>query len=410
MEKTHELSVAPVAALTDAACRFCGAPLHYTFVDLGMSPLCESYLSAEQLNQMEPFYPLHVYVCSECFLVQLEEYVTPEEIFPEYAYFSSYATSWLAHAKRYTDLMVERFGYGADSFVVEVASNDGYLLQYFVEKGIPCLGIEPARNVAEVAEKAGRPDPGRVLRRRPGDAAGGGRQAGGPAAGQQRAGPGAGPQRLRRRPEDPAQAGRRHHHRVPAPDEADGARTSSTPSTTSTSPIFCFIAAEKIFAAHGLRLFDVEELPTHGGSLRIYACHDDDDASRVSDRATELREREIARRPGPDRAPTPPSPSRSRRPSASSCDFLIEARRAGQAGRRLRRAGQGQHAAQLLRHPHRLPRLHGRPQPLQAGQVPARDPHSDPSPRAHPRDEAGLRAHPALELQGRDHGADGLHS
>ena len=131
--------------------------MQHTLVDLGMSPLCESYLTAEQLNQMEPFYPLHVYVCENCFLAQLEEYVSPEAIFTEYAYFSSYADSWLQHAKNYTDLMVERFGINARSFVVELASNDGYLLQYFVQKGIPVLGVEPAGNVAKAAIEKGVP-------------------------------------------------------------------------------------------------------------------------------------------------------------------------------------------------------------------------------------------------------------
>ena len=139
------------------SCRVCGSTLKYTFVDLGMSPLCESYLSPDQLNQMEPFYPLHVYVCERCFLVQLQEYVSPEKVFTEYAYFSSYSDSWLQHAKSYTDLMVERFSIGAQSQVVELASNDGYLLQYFVERGIPVLGIEPAANVAQAAIKKGIP-------------------------------------------------------------------------------------------------------------------------------------------------------------------------------------------------------------------------------------------------------------
>jgi len=134
-----------------STCRFCGKSLQFTFVDLGMSPLCESYLNFEQLNQMEPFYPLHVYVCGDCFLVQLEEYVSPEEIFTEYAYFSSYADTWLQHARKYTNQMVERFGLNETSQVVEVASNDGYLLQYFIQKGIPALGIEPARNVSDAA-------------------------------------------------------------------------------------------------------------------------------------------------------------------------------------------------------------------------------------------------------------------
>ena len=122
-----------------------------------MSPLCESYVSADQLDQMEPFYPLPVYVCDHCFLVQLNEYVTPEHIFTEYAYFSSYATSWLQHMQDYTQHMVARFGLNESSHVVELASNDGYLLQYFVERGIPVLGVEPAANVAKVAVEKGVP-------------------------------------------------------------------------------------------------------------------------------------------------------------------------------------------------------------------------------------------------------------
>ena len=132
-------------------CRFCRTPLRHTFVDLGMSPLCESFLRAEQLNEMEPFYPLHVYVCEQCFLVQLEEYVSPEHIFTEYAYFSSYSESWLEHARKYTEQMVARFGLNSGSLVTELASNDGYLLQNFVERQIPVLGVEPAANVAKVA-------------------------------------------------------------------------------------------------------------------------------------------------------------------------------------------------------------------------------------------------------------------
>ena len=132
-------------------CRFCGTPLRHTFVDLGMSPLCESYVSAEHLNRMEQFYPLHVFVCENCFLVQLQEYVSPTDIFTEYAYFSSFSDSWVRHAQDYTDMIAKRLGLGRDSFVVEVASNDGYLLQHFVAKGIPVLGVEPAANIARVA-------------------------------------------------------------------------------------------------------------------------------------------------------------------------------------------------------------------------------------------------------------------
>src|SRR5467141_4863116 len=139
------------------ACRSCGATLTHIVTDLGMSPLCESYLRADQLNAMEPFYPLHVYVCDVCFLVQLQEYVGREEIFTEYAYFSSYSQSWLAHARRYTEKMIDELGLSRESRVIEVASNDGYLLQNFVERGIPALGIAPAVNVAQAAIAKGVP-------------------------------------------------------------------------------------------------------------------------------------------------------------------------------------------------------------------------------------------------------------
>ena len=132
-------------------CRFCKADLRHTFVDLGMSPLCESFLRPEQVNQMESFYPLHVFVCDQCFLVQLEEFVSPEKIFTEYAYFSAFSDSWLEHARGYTEQMIERFHLNGKSLVVELASNDGYLLQYFVKSKVPVLGIEPAVNVAKVA-------------------------------------------------------------------------------------------------------------------------------------------------------------------------------------------------------------------------------------------------------------------
>src|SRR5437667_9350894 len=143
------------SVLAQAGCRFCGAKLQHLLVDLGMSPLCENYVSPEKANQMEAFYPLHVYVCESCFLAQLEQYVSPEEIFSEYAYFSSYSDSWLEHSKHYTDMIVSRLGLDKSSTVMELASNDGYLLQYFVQKGIRAIGVEPAANVAAVAEKKG---------------------------------------------------------------------------------------------------------------------------------------------------------------------------------------------------------------------------------------------------------------
>src|SRR3954466_12048808 len=144
-----------VAAASQPTCRFCAAPLRHTFVDLGMSPLCESYVPAERVNAMEAFYPLHAKVCESCLLVQLEEFVTGEDIFSEYAYFSSYSDSWVEHARRYVEMAIERFELGPQSLVMEVASNDGYLLRHVVERGIPALGIEPAANVAEAAREFG---------------------------------------------------------------------------------------------------------------------------------------------------------------------------------------------------------------------------------------------------------------
>jgi hypothetical protein len=273
-------------------CRFCGTKLEQTFVDLGMSPLCESFLPSEHLNQMEPFYPLHVQVCGNCFLVQLEAYVTPEHIFSDYAYFSSYSDSWLAHAKRYTDLMMERFGIGAKGFVVELASNDGYLLQYFVEKKVPVLGIEPAANVAEVAIKKGVPTVVKFFGRESArELAASGKKA-------------------------DLLLGNNVLAQVPdLNDFVAGMKILLAPAGVITMEFphlqrlmtenqfdtiyhehfsyFSFVTAEKIFAAHGLTLFDVEELPTHGGSLRIYGRHVEDSSKPVTTRVNELRKREL---------------------------------------------------------------------------------------------------------------------
>jgi SAM-dependent methyltransferase len=143
--------------MTYPPCRLCGTPLTRTFVDLGMSPPCESFLPADKLDQMEAFYPLHVRVCTNCLLVQLPGYIAAEDIFSDYAYFSSYSDSWVEHARKFVDDAAERLDLGPDSFIVEVASNDGYLLQHAVAKGIRSLGIEPAANVAEAARERGVP-------------------------------------------------------------------------------------------------------------------------------------------------------------------------------------------------------------------------------------------------------------
>jgi hypothetical protein len=276
----------------NSKCRFCGEPLRFTLVDLGMSPLCESFLAPEQVNQMEPFYPLHVYVCENCYLAQLEEYVSPEHIFTEYAYFSSYAVTWLQHAERYTELMIERFKLNDKSFVVEVASNDGYLLQYFVQRNIPVLGIEPAKNVAKVAVEKGVPtlteffgvELAEQLRAE-------GKQADLIAGNNVLAqvpdiNDFVGGLKLLLKPTGVITIEFPHLMRLMAENQFDTIYHEHF-------SYFSFISAEKIFAAHGLTLFDVEELPTHGGSLRIYGRHTENDALPLTDRAIEMHEREI---------------------------------------------------------------------------------------------------------------------
>ena len=274
-----------------AGCLFCSAPLRQTFVDLGMSPLCESYLPAEALNQVEPFYPLHAYVCERCFLVQVEQYVSPEAIFTEYAYFSSFSDSWLAHAKAYVDMIASRLGLSGTSRVIELGSNDGYLLQYFVAKGMRVLGVEPARNVAEAAVARGVPTHVAMFGR----------------------------QTARELQAQGLQADLLIGNNVLAqvPDVNDfvaGMKLLLKPGGVLTMEFphlmrlmqenqfdtiyhehfsyFSFLTAERIFAAHGLRLFDVQELRTHGGSLRIYAGHAEESGTPESEDVTRLRARE----------------------------------------------------------------------------------------------------------------------
>ncbi|MFN8062868.1 MAG: class I SAM-dependent methyltransferase [Vicinamibacterales bacterium] len=273
-------------------CRFCAAPLNHTFVDLGMSPLCQTHIEPARQHLMEPFFPLHVYVCDRCFLVQLPEHVRPDEIFVEYAYFSSYSDTWLAHARDYVGMAAERFGLGRESLVVELASNDGYLLQYFVERGVPVLGIEPAKNVAAAAAERGVPSVteffGRTLATR---LAAEGRQA------------------------DLLLGNNVLAHVPDLNDFVGGMRVLLKPGGVVTMEFphlvrlvegnqfdtiyhehfsyLSFTTVEAVFAAHGLRLFDVDELSTHGGSLRIYACHDA--APRpVTERVVDLKARERA--------------------------------------------------------------------------------------------------------------------
>ena len=279
-------------AVSVPTCRLCRKSLHRTFVDLGMSPLCESFVPTEKLDAMEPFYPLHVLVCDECFLVQLREYVSPEHIFTEYAYFSSYSTSWVAHAKTYCAMIKDRIGLGANSFVIEIASNDGYLLQHFAPLGVPVLGIEPAANVAKVAQEKGVPTRVGFF---------------GTALAQQLVAEGykadlvaannvlahvpdindfvAGI-RLLLKPEGIATCEFPHLERLMADNQFD----------TIYHEHFSYLSVVSILRLardHGLRLVDVEELPTHGGSLRIYLAHAGS-SHPTSQRVTALLEREVA--------------------------------------------------------------------------------------------------------------------
>jgi SAM-dependent methyltransferase len=283
----------PVSEFESPRCRFCAAPLSQTFVDLGMSPLCESYVPAERVGLMEPFYPLHARVCEQCLLVQLEEFVTSEDIFSEYAYFSSYSDSWVTHARDYVAMAVERFGLGLNSLVMEVASNDGYLLQHVRERGISALGIEPAANVAVAAREKGIETIveffGRDLAARLVDA---GRQA------------------------DLLVANNVMAHVPDLNDFVGGMEPVLAPGGVVTIEVphlmrlvegnqfdtiyhehfsyFSFLTASKVLAAHGLEVFDVDELKSHGGSLRVYGQRREEHPHAVEPRVTELAERERA--------------------------------------------------------------------------------------------------------------------
>lgn len=276
-----------------SACRSCGAGLERTFVDLGMSPLANSYIKPEQTNRMEPFYPLHVYVCEKCLLVQLEQFSTPQDIFSDYAYFSSFSDSWLAHARTYVDMIVDRFRFNQNSRVVEIASNDGYLLKNFVSHGIPVLGVEPAANVAEVAREKGINTKVAFF----GEKTAGGLVDDGWAA-------------------DLIIGNNVLAHVPDLNDFVRGLKVLLKPTGLITMEFphllqlveqnqfdtiyhehfsyFSFIAVERVFSRHGMQLFDVEELPTHGGSLRIYACHESDTSKPTETRAKELKSREEA--------------------------------------------------------------------------------------------------------------------
>jgi SAM-dependent methyltransferase len=272
---------------TTKQCRFCREGLQRTFVDLGMSPLCETYPSFADLNRGEVYYPLHVYVCEHCFLVQLEEYESPDRIFSDYAYFSSYSDSWLKHAEQYCNKMKERLGLDRQSFVIEVASNDGYLLQYFLQRDVPVLGIEPAANVAKAAEAKGVPTLVRFF----------GTQLAKELSAQGRCAD--------------LVLGNNVLAQVPDLNNfVEGLKTILKPEGILTLEFphllrliernefdtiyhehfsyFSMLTTARILEAHGLKVFDVEELPTHGGSLRVYACRAEAQTHRVEPSVQEL--------------------------------------------------------------------------------------------------------------------------
>ncbi len=250
-------------------CRLCGTRLHATFLDLGMSPLCESFLLPDQLDTMEPYFPLHVLVCDSCFLVQLQEYVKPESIFTEYAYFSSFSTSWVEHARKYCVMIKDRLGLGASSQIYEVASNDGYLLQHFLPLGVPVTGIEPAANVAEAARAKNVPTITAFF---------------GTELAKWLVGEGRladliiGNNALAQVPDlNDFTAGMAH---LLAP---EGVITLEFPHLERLMAenqfdtiyhehfsYFSFVTIDRLARQHGLKVFDVEQIPTHGGSLRVY--------------------------------------------------------------------------------------------------------------------------------------------
>jgi len=274
-------------------CRFCQSELKYIVVSLGKSPLSNSYLTEKQLHQMESFYPLEVYVCQKCFLVQIEEVVSAKDIFSSnYAYYSSYSKSWLQHCKEYAEMMISRFGFDKDSLVVEIGSNDGSLLQYFKQHNIPVLGVEPSSNTAEAAKKISIPTDvvffdtlyaKRIMKT--------GKLA------------------------DLIIGNNVLAHNPNLDDFVEGLRIALKSNGVITLEFpyllqlleynqfdtiyhehfsyFSFLTVERIFAAHGLIIFDVQELPTHGGSLRIYARHKEDNTKPISDRAYGLKQQEI---------------------------------------------------------------------------------------------------------------------
>ncbi len=276
-----------------ANCRFCSHTLKDTFIDLGKSPISNAFLTSKQLTASEKFYPLHAYICSECLLVQLEEFESPEKIFNDYyAYFSSYSDTWLIHAKTYTQMMLKKFGFDQNSLVIEIASNDGYLLEYFHRKGIPVLGVEPASNVAKVAEEKGintiveffgvKTAQEMVLKGKTADLLiGNNVLAHVPNLNDFVAG-----MKIVLKPKGILTMEFPHLLKLIQNNQFDTIYHEHF-------SYFSFLVVEKIFASHGLKLFDVEEIKTHGGSLRIYGRHQEIEGD-INPNVAKLKTQEIA--------------------------------------------------------------------------------------------------------------------
>jgi C-methyltransferase C-terminal domain/Putative zinc binding domain/Methyltransferase domain len=310
--------------LIKRSCRSCGAQLEITFVDLGVTPLANAFVTAEALGRPEIFYPLHAYVCSECFLVQLEEFESPQNIFSEYAYFSSFSETWLQHAQTYAREMIKRFHLGPKSQVIEAASNDGYLLQFFHQENIPVLGIEPAANIAGAAIGRGIPTIVKFF----------------------------GEETAKELVQQGHQADLLVANNVLAhvPNlndfiqglrvilKSEGVITLEFPHLLNMMEecqfdtiyhehfsYFSFLTINRIFSSRRMRIFDVEQIPTHGGSLRVYACHSDSLENPVSNRCGLLLDRERAR--GLDSLNTYRSfEQRVRQAKREFLRFLIEAK------------------------------------------------------------------------------------
>jgi len=278
--------------MTKSKCRFCNEPLQESFLDLGFSPLSNSFLKEPELKNKEKLYPLHAYICKKCLLVQLEEFEKPETIFSEYAYFSSYSKTWLEHARKYSELMITKLKLNESNQVIEIASNDGYLLQFFKNQNIPVLGIEPALNVAKVAQKKNIPTISKFF----------------------------GVKTARELKDEGVSAdlllGNNVLAHVPNLNDfvegmkiilkKDGVITMEFPHILRLMKnnqfdtiyhehfsYFSFYTVQKIFLHHKLRIFDVEELSTHGGSLRIYVKHVEDETKDITNRVNIVNQKEI---------------------------------------------------------------------------------------------------------------------